>query len=227
MPRARAGTELEHTGRGTMGDSNQVGTAESQRRGRKTAGAVVRWANVAKALAGAVLAVGGVWAGAARACAPTPAAPEPTPPPTTTAICAEVQAERPVGNILLSRWGATEFRLKGSNNCGRDVTVHVAFFALSERFRFRPPAGCKSEYYVMDDPACWAEQVLEEGEVDWPFYPPALHPLDDPPRSTDFPGAAGGEVIEIGMKWVVYADQTDIVDAQTRRMRIRDDRPAG
>ena len=202
-----------------MADSNHGVTVESQGRVQKTVGDLVTWANAAKALAGAVVAVGGAWAAGSQGCGP--------PPPPPAATCADVRAERPEGNILLSRWGTTEFRLRGKNDCGRDLTVHVAFFALSESFRFQPPAGCPSERPMMDDPECWAVQTVGEGEVDWAFFPPALHPLHDPLRSRGSDSAAGDGVVAIDMRWVVYADQAHIVDAQTQRIAIRDDRVAG
>ena len=189
--------------------------------GRKSSGYerrakdVMVWAKSARALASAVVAVGAAWAAANHGCGPPP-----------TEECLEVESEHVAHTITFSQWRATEFRLIGKNACGRELTVHVAFFALSESFRFQPPAGCPTENPMMNDPECWAVQTVNEGDVDWGFFPPALHPLGNPP------GSGGGEDTEnrevrINMRWVVYADQTDIVDAQTEQILMLDDRVPG
>lgn len=184
---------------------------DSEGRVARTAAQLVTWANVTKALAAVVVALGGAWAVVTQACPP--------PPP---AACADVRAEPPSGDIRLSQWDAKEFYLKGTNKCGREVTVHVEFRSLSESYRFQPPAGCRSEMLTMGNADCWTLRTVGEGEVDWAFVPPALHPLDDPPRSRE--GFAADELVFVNMRWVVYADQAHIVDAQTQRIEIRDDR---
>lgn len=194
-----------------MVQTDHGGATESQGRVARRAPELMTWANAARALAAVLVALSGAWAVATQGCDP--------PPP---AACADVRAEPPAGDIRLSRWDAKQFRLRGTNDCGREVTVHVEFRALSESFRFQPPAGCPSEMLTMGNPECWTVQTVGEGEVDWAFFPPALHPLGDPPPS--LAGVDGGELVAIDMRWVVYADQAHIIDARTQRMEIRDDR---
>lgn len=196
-----------------MSESERSGERQRRDGYSRSVGDLMTWANAAKAMAGAVVAVSVAVAAVTQGCDPP-----------STGDCFDVETEHPGDTIPFSQWAATEFRLSGSNSCGRELTVHVAFFALSESFRFQPPAGCPTENPMMDDPECWAVQTLNEGDVDWSFFPPALHPLGNPPVSGG--DRAEGTVL-INMRWVVYADQAHIVDARTEQMSILDDRLPG
>ena len=170
-----------------------------------------------RGLVAAFVALAGVIAQLIQGCGPGP-----------IVDCLNVELEFPEGAIALTQWREAEFRVMGWNCCGRGVTVHVAIKSLDPSFEFQLPSDCPAGT-PMNESACWPEQTVGEGEVEWSVHLPELVALSSP--SEGRPVSAGNGTDEEGdnrvrVKGVVYSEQGQVLDAETRPVRIRDDRAA-